>query len=125
VDLFLPSVLEWKERGVTIRIETRYPEEAMARFRLQTNGPARFALRLESTPCSYAAVERTWSSGDSLVVRFPMDLLLVQLPGDPGSVTIPLDPTVVGDRRRVAVMLKWRPGHPTPRLFGCAIELPR
>jgi hypothetical protein len=45
-------------------------------------------------------------------------------PGDPLSVTIPLDPAVVGDRKRVAVMLKGRPGHPTPRLFGCAIARP-
>jgi uncharacterized protein len=116
VDLFLPSVLEWKERGVTIRIETRYPEEPTVRFLLQTNGPARFALRvrvpgwisaapvwtlngkalrLESTPCSYAMVERTWHSGDSLVVRFPMGLRQVQLPGDPSLVSVMYGPVVL------------------------------
>ena len=116
VDLFLPSVLEWKEPGVTIRIETRYPEEETVRFRVQTNGPVRFALRvrvpgwftaaavwtfnrktlrLGSTPCSYAAVERTWSSGDSLVVRFPMSLRLVPLPGDPSMVSVLYGPVVL------------------------------
>ncbi|HEV2285658.1 MAG TPA: beta-L-arabinofuranosidase domain-containing protein, partial [Steroidobacteraceae bacterium] len=46
VNLFVPSELDWQERGVRLTLATRFPEEDRVRLTVHTPRPARFALRV-------------------------------------------------------------------------------
>ena len=104
VNLFLASELTWREKGLTVRQETRFPDEDRTRLVLRLEKPARFALRLrhpawakdglavsvngqalaiDSRPGAYATVEREWHDGDAVEVRVPMGLRFEPMPDDP------------------------------------------
>ncbi len=94
VNLFLPSELNWRERGVRLRQETRFPDEPTTTLRLACRRPSPFTLRIRhpgwvpagamriavngqvqgsvSAPGRYACITRTWHNGDVLRVSFPM-----------------------------------------------------
>ncbi|HSD29947.1 MAG TPA: beta-L-arabinofuranosidase domain-containing protein [Vicinamibacteria bacterium] len=95
VNLFLASELAWPEKGLTVRQETRFPDEDGTRLVLRLRGPARFALRLrqpswatdglevsvngraqtaDSHPGTYVAIEREWRDGDVIEARARMSL---------------------------------------------------
>ena len=104
VNLFIPSQLSWAEKGLTLRQETRFPDEERTRLVLRLEKPLRLALRLrhpawagegfavsvngqdqpvESGPSSYATVEREWHDGDVVEARLPMSLRFEPTADDP------------------------------------------
>lgn len=104
VNLYIPSELDWPEKGFRLRLETRYPESeevklivAAARsepvtLRLRIPGwlrrPAVLKLNgkpVEASPSpgSYLSLARAWKAGDTLEARFPMDLSVEAMPDDP------------------------------------------
>ena len=117
VNLFFASEVNWKEKGVTIRQETRFPEEAGTRLIIQAKSPAHFSLNVripywaenasvaingkprqpseELTPSSYAKIDRTWKNGDHVEVKLPMRLHLQAIPDDPKLAAIMYGPLVL------------------------------
>ncbi len=104
VNLFLASELNWREKGLTVRQETRFPDEDRTRLVLRLAKPARFALRVrhpawakdrltvsvngqaqpvDRRPGSYATVEREWRDGDVVEARAPMSLRFEATADDP------------------------------------------
>ncbi len=100
VNLFLASELNWQEKGVTLRQETRFPEEETIRFTVTGKQPAKFTLKLRrpfwcAQPAvkingasqalspsqdSYFTFDRIWKTGDTLELSLPMSLRLESLP---------------------------------------------
>jgi len=100
VNLYMASQLDWRERGVTIRQETKFPEADTVRFTITAASPVKFTLKLRhpywcaqpevtvngqpiavtSKPSSYLAIDRTWKTGDRIDVRLPMTLRTEALP---------------------------------------------
>jgi uncharacterized protein len=92
VNLFIPSVLTWPGRGITVRQETTYPEASTTRLTITGSGVIDLRIRIPSwtsgaqirvngtlqsvatTPGTYAAINRTWASGDVVDVSLPMTL---------------------------------------------------
>jgi DUF1680 family protein len=92
VNLFIASELTWRKKDLTLRQETKYPEEASSRltftcakpaaatlhvrhpywavsgFEIKVNGQA---IQETSRPGSYASVSRTWRNGDTVEIRMP------------------------------------------------------
>jgi DUF1680 family protein len=117
VNLFFASEVNWRERGVILRQETRFPEEAGTRLLIQTKSPARFTLNLripywadgasvtlngkpfepeqKLEPSSYAKIDRTWKNGDRVDVKLPMRLHLQPIPDDPTLAAIMYGPLVL------------------------------
>jgi DUF1680 family protein len=117
VNLFFASEVNWKEKGVTIRQETRFPGEAGTRLIIQAKSPAHFSLNVripywaenasvaingkprqpseELTPSSYAKIDRTWKNGDYVEVKLPMRLHLQAIPDDPKLAAIMYGPLVL------------------------------
>ncbi len=116
VTLFIPSELTWREKGVTLRLETRYPEEETARLTLHCAKPTAFALRLRypgwarrgmavavngepvahsAKPGSFVAVSREWKDGDRVELRVPMGLRLEPMPDNPQRAAICYGPVVL------------------------------
>jgi DUF1680 family protein len=124
VNLFLASELAWPEKGLTVRQETRFPDEDATRLVLRLRGRARFPLRVRrpawakdglglsvngqaqavaSRPGSYATVERDWRDGDVVLVRLPMSLRFEPTADDPARGAFLFGPIVLaadlgGDR---------------------------
>ncbi|MGA2814372.1 MAG: beta-L-arabinofuranosidase domain-containing protein, partial [Candidatus Acidiferrum sp.] len=117
VNLFFASEVHWKEKGVTIRQETRFPDEAGTRLFIQTKSPASFSLNVripywaenasvlindkpyrpheKPAPSSYAKISRTWKDGDRVEVKLPMRLHLQTIPDEPKLAAIMYGPVVL------------------------------
>jgi DUF1680 family protein len=117
VNLFFASEVNWRQKGVIIRQETRFPEEAGTRLVIQAKSPARFTLNVripywadaasvavngkrfqpnqKLQPSSYAKIDRTWKNGDRVDVKLPMRLHLQAIPDDPTLAAIMYGPLVL------------------------------
>src|SRR5580704_8529402 len=117
VNQFFASEVNWKEKGVVIRQETRFPAEAGTRLVIQAKSPADFSLNLRIpywaddasvtingkrfrprenlAPASYARIERKWSNGDIVEVKLPMRLHLQPIPDDANLAAILYGPVVL------------------------------
>jgi hypothetical protein len=116
VNLFIPSELTWKAKGLVVRQETRFPEEDTTRLAIKVGAPVRLALKirhpawaqsgmtltingknepLQTQAGSYVSVEREWKDGDSIQVRLPMSLRLEAMPDDPKMIAFLYGPIVL------------------------------
>ncbi len=117
VNLFIASELSVPERGLVLRQETAFPDEASTRLVLKLDKPASFALRLRhpgwvaagafavrvngkpvalsSSPGSYASLEREWRSGDRVEIDLPMSTTIERLPDGSDYVAILRGPIVL------------------------------
>jgi DUF1680 family protein len=118
VNLFIPSTLHWKEKGLKITQTNRFPDEQQTRLRFSSHGPLKLKLNIRhpnwckemtitingrrtvnsQTPGSYVAVERVWHDGDSVEVQLPMTLRVEDLPGRPELVALLYGPIVLAGR---------------------------
>ncbi len=101
VNLFIASDLNWREKGLWVRQETRFPEEASSRLVFTASRPVRLAVAVRfpswatsglslqvngaaqpvaGTPGSYVTVDREWRDGDTLSIRMPMSLRVETMP---------------------------------------------
>ena len=103
VNLFVPSELNWNDRGFRLRQETKFPEEQATRFSVTVDRPVQVAVRLRipswlqsgpmvklngkaleatAAPGSYLTLARTWNSGDRIEIELPMHLAVEAMPDD-------------------------------------------
>jgi DUF1680 family protein len=100
VNLFMSSTLEWRERGITLAQETRFPDSDRTRLTFTAGKPQNVALAIRhpawcrsmkisvngrlatssGMPGRYAQVERRFRRGDVIEVHTPMELRLEPLP---------------------------------------------
>ena len=117
VNLFFASEVRWREKGVVLRQETRFPDEAGVRLIVQSKSPAAFSLKVripywaenvsfsingkpfqpheKLAPSSYAKIDRTWKDGDRVDVQLPMRLHLQAIPDDANLAAIMYGPLVL------------------------------
>ena len=122
VNLFIPSELTWKAKGVTVRQETRFPEEDATHLTLTVSQPTRLAVSirypswatsgmtltvngrpqaLAAARGSYVTIDREWTSGDRIDVRLPMALHTEAMPDNPKMIAVMYGPLVLaGDLGR-------------------------
>lgn len=103
VNLYIASQVTWPEKGITLRQETKFPEEQTASFTIQAEHPTQMALNLRipfwvakggsvklngetlpvfSDPSSYLTLNRVWKTGDRVEISLPMSLRVEPLLGD-------------------------------------------
>jgi DUF1680 family protein len=138
VNLFIPSELRWKDKGLVVRQGTRFPEEDTITLTFQCQQPVRLALQVRrpswtqtgmtlmingskqnvtASPGSYVAVERQWKNGDTVQVRLPMSLHLEAMPDDPKVVALLYGPIVLaGDLGKEGLENARRYGPSAPQL---------
>jgi DUF1680 family protein len=116
VNLFIASELHWRDRGVTVRQETRFPEEDATRLTVTGGKPAEFTMlirkpywatdgvhlavngkALDATPdaSGYIPVRRTWASGDTLEVTMPMTVRTEGFKDNPRKLALMYGPIVL------------------------------
>jgi DUF1680 family protein len=116
VNLFIASELDWSEKGLKVRQETRFPEEPRTALIISAAKPVDLALHIRvpgwiadgagvkvngqtlaefSSPSSYLTVRRIWKSGDRIEIALPMKLRLERLPDRSGMAAILYGPIVL------------------------------
>ncbi|HUA83021.1 MAG TPA: beta-L-arabinofuranosidase domain-containing protein [Bryobacteraceae bacterium] len=103
VNLFIASELSWKEKGLTLRQETKFPNAGGTVLTIRAEKPVETAIRLRipewargatvklngrsleasASPSSYLALSRTWKNGDRIELTLPMRLRVETMPDDP------------------------------------------
>ncbi|MGQ1948328.1 glycoside hydrolase family 127 protein [Geofilum sp. OHC36d9] len=115
VNLFIPSQLYWKEKGVTIIQQTQFPKEGKLTLWVNSEKPTLFTLKLRypywankasvkvngkkikisNHPDSYIAINQIWRNGDKVEVEYPMVLKINPTPENPNVVSISYGPVVL------------------------------
>jgi uncharacterized protein len=119
VNLFMPTTLDWSERGVLVEQQTRFPEEDKTRLVVRTPRPQRFTLRVRvpswtapggsaalngrvlegfASPGSYLVLDRVFHDGDRIEVNLPMALAACPMPDDPTVMAALHGPLVLAGR---------------------------
>lgn len=115
VNLFIPSELKWIARGVVLRQETQWPDEETTTLVINCDSPQEFTLQVRypywadalhvkvngepvpvtGEPSSYCQIRRTWQTGDTVEVTFPMQLRTESMPDNPNRIAIFYGPVVL------------------------------
>ncbi len=102
VNLYVESEVEWPEKHLRLKQETRFPEQQGAAFTIAAPSPVDLTLRLRipywvrgggvkingapleafASPGSYLAISRRWKNGDRIEISLPMDLHIQPMPDD-------------------------------------------
>jgi len=102
VNLFIPSALNWKENGIKLIQQNKFPDEEQTAITIEPTGPKRFtlfvrkpvwaksvgfAIRINGKEINnltysggYAGVNRVWHKGDKVTVILPMTNYAEYLP---------------------------------------------
>lgn len=113
---FIASELTWKEKGLKIIQNTKYPEEQGTTMQFECTNPVSLILqvryplwakngieilingsrkRVRQEPGSFVAIDRTWKTGDKLEIRIPFSLRLETMPDDSNRVAVMYGPLVL------------------------------
>lgn len=119
VALYVPSELSWKERGIVVRQETKFPDEEHVCLHVDAATPRSFTLSLRIPSwCTGKArvlvngaevanagavsgmlpISRVWKAGDKVDVQLPMALRLVPMPDDQNLAAITYGPVVLAGK---------------------------
>ena len=115
VNLFIASMLDWKEKGVILKQVTSFPETGKTRLEIKAASSQRFALHIRHPgwaatasiringhaaaashkPGSFIALQRRWKTGDVVEVDMPMALRMELLPGTTDTAAVVYGPIVL------------------------------
>jgi DUF1680 family protein len=116
VNLFIPSELTWKEKGIKLKQQTGYPEEATTHLTIQeikdgnvplyirypswaTSGAAVKIngrnVKISQKPGSYIVLKKIWKTGDKIDITYPMSLHLIATNDNPNMAAVVYGPIVL------------------------------
>jgi len=117
INLFIASELNWKEKGVKIKQETKFPYEEQTKLTI-TEGQSNFNLLVRYPnwvkegalkilvngknvnytikPSSYISIKRTWKKGDVIQIILPMQNTVEQIPNVPQYIAFLHGPILLG-----------------------------
>ena len=132
VNLFIPSVLSWKEKGFKLKQETNYPEEATTRLTVENPGSGAIQLylryphwavngaavkingknlKINQLPGSYIVLSQKWKKGDRIEITYPMSLRLEATPDNPKIAAVLYGPIVMAGELGTEGMRSPQPYH--------------
>jgi hypothetical protein len=102
VNLYIDSQLEWPEKGLRVKQDTRFPEEQGTTITVSAKSPVQLAINLRipywvrggsvkingttvpafASPSSYLTLNRVWKTGDKIELKLPMGLHIDSMPDD-------------------------------------------
>ena len=118
VNLYVDSQLEWPEKGLRLKQETRFPEEQGTTITVSCKTPSQMGIRLRvpywaesgsvkvngaaipafSSPSSYLSLNREWKNGDKIELKLPMKLHIDAMPDDRSVQAVMYGPLVLAGR---------------------------
>ena len=124
VNLFIPSVVNWKEKGLKLKQETAFPSAETTVLTVETEQPVQTTVYLrypswsdkvsvlvngkkmsvQQKPGSYIALTRRWKSGDRIEATYPMQVHVETTPDNPRRGALLYGPLVLAAERGTAGM---------------------
>lgn len=119
VNLYIPSQLNWKEKGIKLTQNTRYPLDGNVYLTVNTQKQNKFPIYLrypkwatkgvslkvngteivvETQPGTYIQVDRKWSNNDKIELSFVMPLYTEAMEDNPNRACIKYGPLVLAGR---------------------------
>jgi DUF1680 family protein len=115
VNLFIASTLDWREKEITFRQITSFPEAGRTRLEIKASSPQKLALyirhpgwaetasltingaaaKVSRKPGSFVMLDRRWKTGDVVEVEMPMALRMELLPGTTDTAAVVYGPIVL------------------------------
>ena len=115
INLFIPSELNWKEKGVRIKQQTSFPFSDAVTVNFQTTQPQKLTLRIRKPDWAgdaqfrinnkniqpgldangYWTIARTWKNDDRLEMILPMQLYTEPMPDNANRIALLFGPIVL------------------------------
>jgi|WetSurMetagenome_2_1015567.scaffolds.fasta_scaffold06103_5 uncharacterized protein len=113
---YIASELTWKDKGLTLKQTTAFPEEEGTTIDFTCSAPVKMTVYIRypywakngveiqingkkkhysEKPGSFIPLSRTWKSGDKIEVKIPFSLRLESMPDDSSRVAIMYGPVVL------------------------------
>ena len=119
VNLLIPSVVNWHEKGLTLRQETDFPDKETTKLVLELKNSLRTSVYLRYPSWSgkpkvrvngksvsvkvrqgsYIELNREWKNGDCIEVTYPMKLQVEVTPDNPNKGALLYGPIVLAGER--------------------------
>jgi len=147
VNLFIPSELDWAEKGFRLRQETKFPEQPSTTLVVTATRGAAMPLRLRipawletsptvkvngrvleasAAPGSYLTITRAWKAGDRIEMSLPMTLRAEVMPDDHSTQAFLYGPLVLaGDLGSEGLTERLIVGPNAPRIPRPGFNPPR
>ena len=139
VNLSIPSSVEWRYDNQTVRLTqlTSFPDTEETSLQLQLERPAKFALRVRIpswcndasvmvngqafaaslVPNQWGTLLRTWQTGDTVTVRFPMRARMVPVDSQhPNRAAVMYGPLLMAQDARFSFPINGEPSAVAARL---------
>jgi DUF1680 family protein len=146
VNLFIPSELNWAEKGFRLKQDTKFPDVASTTLVVSVDKPVQLAMRLRipewltsggsvkingksveamASAGSYLTLSRTWKNGDRVEMELPMRLRIESMPDDPKMQSILYGPLVLaGDLGSEGLTEQMIVGPNAPQIRRVPLEVP-
>lgn len=116
VNLFIPSILRWKKKGMTLTQETKFPNSSKSILTLELNKPQKLTIKIRNPKWTnnqfgikvngkevqnlgssghYTEITREWQDGDVITLSLPMKLHLQRMQYDKSKAAIMYGPIVL------------------------------
>lgn len=138
VNLFIPSELNWKEKGINVKQETTFPEEQKTTFTVRTPSSAKMTInirypewatsgvqvkingksfKVKQLSNGYIPIQRKWNDKDKIEVLFPMKLKANPTADNPNIVAFTYGPIVLAGKMGTDGMVDPAP-FSNPKLYN-------
>lgn len=137
VNLFIPSVLTWKERNVKITQLTEFPYKENVTLKVETDKPSEFVVylrypswsknvkvkvngknyRVKTNENGYIEIDRTWRNDDRIDIVYPMELRWEYTPDNKNIAALLYGPVVMAGELGTEGMKEPAP-HSNPELYN-------
>lgn len=119
INMFIPSQVTWKEKGITLVQETRFPDDEICEFTVNAPKSKRFGIKIRhpywttaeklsieingkqtdvSTQGGYVSIDRTWKNGDKIRVALPAKITVEKLIGSDKFLSVKYGPVVLATK---------------------------
>jgi len=116
VNLFIPSEVTWREKGIQLRQETQFPEKENTKITVLATNSEKYAILVRfpgwatsgvkvkinganemvaNIPGSFIKLERKWKKGDVIELSIPMSFRLMPANDNPNLAAIAYGPIVL------------------------------
>jgi DUF1680 family protein len=134
VNLFIPSTLNWADKGLSISQNTSYPETGTTYLTIEAAGKEDLsfyirypnwavngavvtidgkAVKVKQKPGSYICLTRKWLAGDKISITFPMSLRIEPTPDNPKVAALMYGPILLAGEMGTQEMKSPAPYHDT------------
>jgi DUF1680 family protein len=127
INLFIPSTVNWKGKGIKLQQTTNFPEEPKTKISISAGKPSQFALKLfipswangqtkilvngqplktKIKPASFVSIDRIWEDKDQVELVFGYNFYLKSMPDNANVFALFYGPVMLAFETNKELILK-------------------